>query len=124
MLKLISSAIKFAHALLITYLCVQICSQKSRLCLQTILLEIGFTFISLFISRKHFLDILQLVISLFLSYSLIPNNYSFLVGVFFFKIIYVANALGEVVDDLFASTGNNLTKLLKIVISLLRYTIV
>jgi hypothetical protein len=46
------------------------------------------------------------------------------VGVFFFKIIYVANSLGEVVEDLFASTGNNITKLLKIVINLLRYTVV
>jgi len=87
-------------------------------------LEIGFTILSLLISRKHFFDVLQVVISLFLTYSLIPNNYSFLVGLFFFKIIYVANVLGEVLEDLFATTGNNFTRLLKILISLLRYTIV
>ena len=124
MLKLIASAIKFAHTLLITYLCVQICTQKSKIQPQIILLEIGFTSLSLLISRKHFFDVLQVVISLFLTYSLIPNNYNFLVGLFFFKIIYVANVMGEVIEDLFASTGNNFTRLLKIFISVLRYTIV
>lgn len=124
MLRLISSAIKLAHTLLITHLCVNICSQSSKLCLQTVLLQLGFSTISLFISRKHFLDVLQVVISLFLAYSLIPNNYSFLVGLFFFKIVYVSNSLGEVVEDLFASTRNKITKLLKILVSLLRYTLV
>ena len=32
--------------------------------------------------------------------------------------------MGEVIEDLFASTGNNFTRLLKIFISVLRYTIV
>lgn len=45
-------------------------------------------------------------------------------GIFFFKLVYVFNILGEIIDDLFNAPGNNLTRITKIALSILRYTLV
>jgi hypothetical protein len=124
MLKVFTSFFKLAHAFLITYICIKICNQTPQLSPHTVLLELAFTILSIFITKKHFLDVLQIVISLFLTYALIPSNYSFLVGLFFFKIIYVYNALGEAIEDIFSAPGNNVTRLLQIIVRLFRYTLV
>lgn len=50
--------------------------------------------LNILISRRHFLDIFQIVLSLNLTYALIPNNYSFITGLYFFKIIFVYNSFG------------------------------
>jgi len=122
-LKVLASFLKLAHVTIITGICAQLSATTPVLCLETIGLEIGFTILSIIISRKHRFDILQLAISLCLSYTLIPNNYSFFSGLFFLKIIYVFNAMGEAIDDLFSVPGNSLTRLLKILLSLFRYTL-
>jgi hypothetical protein len=44
-------------------------------------------------------------------------------GLFFFKIIFVFNAFGEAIEDLFESASNSLTRIMKFVVSILRYTL-
>lgn len=123
-LRAIGSFIKLTHVFLIGYLCKQLTETTPRICLHTVAVELGFTLLAIFISKKHQFDFIQIPISLFLTYTLIPNNYSFLAGLFFFKIIYVFNAVGEVIDDLFSAPGNNFMRLGKISLSILRYTVV
>ena len=123
MFSILTAIVKLAHAALITCICVQLSSSNPILCLQTIALELGFTLVSIFITKNHKFDLLQIAISLFLSYTLIPNKYSFLSGLFFFKIIYVFNAMGEALDDLFSAPGNSLTRILKVLLNLFRYTL-
>ena len=122
-LNYLTAIIKLAHAAVITCICMQLSSSNPILCLQTIALELGFTAVSIFITKKHKFDLLQIAISLFLSYTLIPNKYSFLSGLFFFKIIYVFNAMGEAIDDLLSAPGNSLTRITKILLNLFRYTL-
>lgn len=124
LLKMLSSFIKLAHTIVISYICKQLTETTPRVCMHVIALELGFTIVGILITKKHRFDLLQIAISLFLTYTLIPNNYSFLAGLFFCKIIYVFNALGEAVDDLFSAPGNLLTRFWKIVLSILRYTLV
>ena len=124
MFRILTAFIKLAHATLISLICIHLLSTTPRICLQSIAIELGFSFISIFITKKHKFDVLQIAISLFLTYTLIPNNYSFLSGLFFFKIIYVFNALGEAIDDLFSAPGNKIMKMLKIVVMISRYTLV
>lgn len=122
MLHIITSIVKLAHVAVITHICMQLCS-SSFLCLESIAIELGLTVVSILVTKKHKLDLLQIAFSLFLTYTLIPNKYSFLSGIFFFKIIYVFNAMGEAIDDLFCSTGNSLTRIIKILLNLFRYTL-
>lgn len=65
-----------------------------------------------------------MVLSLNLTYALIPNNYSFVTGLYFLKIIFVHNCFGEAIEDLLESASNLLTRILKFVLSILRYTVV
>ena len=94
MYLLVLAFFKLAHVALITHICMQLSSSTPILCLQVIAMELAFTVVSILVTRKHKFDLLQIAISLFLSYTLIPNKYSFLSGLFFFKIVYVFNALG------------------------------
>lgn len=94
MLRILSAYIKIVHVLLVAYICVLTCDETPHVPLNLLLLEIGMTVIGILITKHHFLDISQIILSLTLTYSLIPNNYTFLTGLFFFKIIYVYNALG------------------------------
>lgn len=80
--------------------------------------------VNILVTKQHFLDVIQIVLTLNLSYSFFPNNYTFITGVYFLKIIFVYNAFGEAVEDLFASANNSLTRILKFVVSILRYTLV
>ncbi len=82
------------------------------------------TLLNILISKKHFLDIFQIVLSLNLTYALIPNNYSFITGLYFLKIIFVYNSFGEAIDTLLESANNSLTRIFKFTLSILRYTLV
>ena len=124
MFKYLASYIKLLHIGLISYICLEICDPIPRLPLEFFLLEIGFTLVNILITKKHFLDIFQIILSLNLTYALIPNNYSFIAGLFFFKIIFVFNAFGQAIDDLFLSTSNYLTRIFKFIASIARYTLV
>jgi hypothetical protein len=124
MLRILTAFLKLVHAVLITRICMQLSAATPILGLQVIATELGFSIVSIFITRKHRFDVLQIAISLCLSYTLIPNRYSFLSGLFFFKIVYIFNALGEAIEDLLSAPGNNLTRMLKILLSLFRYTLV
>ena len=92
MFKYLASYIKLLHIGLISYICLEICDPIPRLPIEFFLIEIGLTVINILITKKHFLDIFQIILSLNLTYALIPNNYSFIAGLFFFKIIFVYNS--------------------------------
>lgn len=124
MLAILTSYIKILHSILITYICLQICTPLPRLPLHIFLIELAFSFLSIIITKKHFLDVIQVVLTLNLTYALIPNNYPFIAGLYFFKIIYVFNSLGEAFETLLHTVANPLTKLLKFVLSVARYTLV
>ncbi len=65
-----------------------------------------------------------MILTLNLSYALIPNNYPFISGLYFFKIVFIYNALGEVLDDLFQSPQISLTLFLKCFVGIVRFTLV
>lgn len=123
-LKFLASIIKLFHVFVITVFCKKLTEKTPGICAQGIMVELGLTFVSIIISKKHRFDVLQLPLSLFLSYQLLPNNYVFMAGIFFFKLVYIFNILGEVIDDLFSAPGNNLTRISKITLSIIRYTLV
>lgn len=124
MLSILTAYIKLIHIALISYICFQICTPDPEISLQLFFLELALTVVNILITKQHFLDVLQIVLTLNLSYSFFPNNYTFITGFYFLKIIFVYNAFGEAVDDLFASASNSLTRILKFVVSILRYTLV
>jgi len=124
MIRFITAYIKIAHAALIAYICQSICTPNPRISLELLFIELGMTVVSIVFGRKHFLDVFQIIFSLNLTYALIPNNYSFITGFYFLKIIFIYNTLGEAIDDLFAVTHNILSTFLKFVFSILRFTII
>jgi hypothetical protein len=124
MLKLLASYIKIAHVVLIAHICTLICDPSPKVALNIFLLDLGLSVISILISQKHHLDVFQVLLSLTLTYTFIPNNYTFLSGLYFLKIIFVYNALGEAVEDLFATINHSLGRLLKILLTIFRFTVV
>jgi len=88
------------------------------------LLDLSLSILNILIGRKHSMDIFQVILSLTLTYTFIPNNYTFLSGLYFLKIIFVYNALGEAVEDLFATINHSLGRLLKLLLSIFRFTLV
>lgn len=124
MLNILTAYIKLFHIGLISYICFQICTPEPEISLEVFFLELGLTVVNILVTKQHFLDVIQIVLTLNLSYSFFPNNYTFITGVYFLKIIFVYNAFGEAVEDLFASANNSLTRILKFVVSIMRYTLV
>jgi hypothetical protein len=124
MSKILASYIKIAHVVLITHICTLICDPDPKVAFNIFLLDLGLSILNIIVGRKHYLDIYQVILSLSLTYTFIPNNYTFLSGLYFLKIIFVYNSLGEVVEDLFAEVNHSLGRLLKLILSLLRFTLV
>lgn len=124
MLGILASYLKLSHIALIGYICHKICTPIPRLPYEVFFVELGLTLINILVSKRHFLDVFQIVLSLNLTYSLIPNNYSFITGLYFLKIIFVHNSFGEAIDTLLETANNSLTRILKFVLIILRYTLV
>lgn len=124
MLGILASYLKLSHIALIGYICHQICTPIPRLPYEVFFVELGLTLINILVSKRHFLDVFQIVLSLNLTYSLIPNNYSFITGLYFLKIIFVHNSFGEAIDTLLETANNSLTRIFKFVLIILRYTLV
>ena len=124
MIRFVTGYIKILHAALIAYICNKICTANPKITLQLLFVELGMTVVSIVFGRKHFFDVFQIMFSLNLTYALIPNNYSFVSGFYFLKIIFIYNTFGEAIEDLFAVTHNILTTFLKYIFSILRFTII
>lgn len=124
MLNLLIAYFKVFHVGLISYICFLICSPQPKVSLHLLLMELSATVVGILISKKHFLDVLQLGLSLNLSYALVPNNYPYVAGLFFFKIIFVFNSLGEAIEEGWEGASNSVTRVVKFTVSILRYTLV
>ena len=111
-IDVLASYVKIAHIFVIVSICQQICTPYPHINTFTFTLELGLTIIGILLSKKHFLDHYQIIFSLNLSYTLIPNNYSFLAGLYFLKIIYVCNVMGEAHASLFDGASTNISKLI------------
>lgn len=122
-LDILASYLKIVHVIVISTICIELSSPSPNIHTEKFILELGLTIISILIGKKHFLDVFQIIFSLNLSYTLIPNNYSFLAGLFFFKIIYVFNVLGEAHEALFSSPSNILWKYLSYIFAIVRLSI-
>lgn len=124
MFNILTAFIKIIHVSLISYLCLLICTPNPKIPYRLFYYELALTLLNILTTKKHFFDIFQIILTLNLTYALIPNNYPFVSGLYFLKIIFVYNALGDVVDHLFSSTHNSLTRILKYIISIIRFTLV
>ena len=124
MIRYFTSYVKIIHVALIAYICLKICKTNPKITLELFFLELGLTVVNIVFGKKHFLDIFQLMFSLNLTYALIPNNYSFVAGFYFLKIVFIYNSLGEAIEGLFAVTHNILTRFLKFFFNILRYTLI
>lgn len=123
-LDIVGGYVKLAQVGVVVWICRLLCQEAHQLDLQLICLEVGLTILTLLVSRKHFLDVWQLLLTCALSYALIPNNYAFLTGFYFFKIAFVYNLLGEAIEDIFPNATTLPAQITSILLRIGRLTIV